>query len=100
MGVLRDLLPPDETIVWISTPNSATARRRATIGVLAGICAVCAAAIALALVVTREPLAGAAFLGLLGILALLFAYELSETEIAVLSDHVVWNETGRLGRRL
>lgn len=95
MSVLLKRLPPGETIVWISKPTAATARQRAQIVLWAGLCA--AAGIALALVAIREPFALAAILGLLGVCALLFVGELSDTEIAVLPDHVVWKEASSLG---
>lgn len=95
MSRLRKILPAGETIFWISTPEAKAARRHAMVRFGTAICFLCV--LALFFVVAPDPLTLAALVGILAVGILLQLKDLSDTEIAVLSDRVVWNEAGSLG---
>ena len=95
MSRLRKILPAGETVLWISSPDAKVARWRVMVRVSTVIFFLCA--LAVMIVVVPDPLALAAFVGILAVAILLQLKDLSDTEIAVLSDRVVWKEAGSLG---
>lgn len=101
VGVLRKRLPPGEQIIWISAPKGSRARL-ARLGAKLLNWAVVFALFAyfptLAIVspgfLTIPELAGFGALTIL--FTILMLYHTWDTEIAVLTDHVVWNDRGIL----
>lgn len=98
MSLLRKRLSQSEPIRWISEPPggkvSWMVRRGLPIAIWVIICATFAVLIAVANVWQKELpfLAYAGMAGLISIATLSMFYLMSDTEIAVLPDHVVWND--------